>query len=173
MQSEIVEHDRFRQQVNVVGGGCARGFHGSIRKHIANLLMHGLLCRRGTQQLGAATRVIDQEERCRGLLVVRGPLTFAAAIGTVVDNAVGGKRTVRHHVQHQRHTMDRGVLSACTHTLAGAEILDITFGPAAAVVVVTAHLDGACTGEAVDHHLHHGSGLAKLIARGVVGKELR
>src|SRR5579871_722409 len=72
VQCHVVEHHRLHQQVHGVRSGARGGIHGAIGVHEADLLTG-----RAVAQRRAPGRVVDQEERGRGLLIVALPAELA------------------------------------------------------------------------------------------------
>ena len=79
----------------------------------------------------------------------------------VVDHAIAGQRAVAEHVHHQRHARRGRRIPGTRPCSARRENPRLAGGAIARVIVEAAHGDGAGAGVAVDHHLHHGGGLAE------------
>ena len=86
VEGEIVEDGRLDQEIDVVGCGCGARFHRAFRTVVADLLVPGLLRRCPADEVRAAARVVDQEERARrGGLVVARPFPLAAPVDRAVE----------------------------------------------------------------------------------------
>src|SRR5690606_23335372 len=102
VQSQVVQHDRLHEQVDVVGGRAARVHDIAVRAEIAELLMAASRRSSFADEQRTSRWVVNQEEGRSRRLIVAGPLTLAAAARRIVDAPIRRQGTITEHIEHQR-----------------------------------------------------------------------